>query len=118
MADSAPAAAVGANVGGSPVNFMERYNEERDKRIRPEGTKQYIDLERSNKFPGFLSDPWVKDGDEVKIPVPDGGYTKILVVGAGFGGLIFSVRLIQAGFKAEDILIVDSAGGFGGTWYW
>ena len=111
------AAAVGANVGGSPLNFMERYNDERDKRLRAEGTKQYIDLERSNKFKGFLEDPWVKSVEAPRTPVPDGGHTKVLIVGAGFGGVIFAVRLIQAGFRAEDLLIVDSAAGFGGTWY-
>jgi cation diffusion facilitator CzcD-associated flavoprotein CzcO len=26
--------------------------------------------------------------------------------------------MIQAGINADDIRIVDSAGGFGGTWYW
>jgi len=27
-------------------------------------------------------------------------------------------NLIKAGFSANDIVIVDPAGGFGGTWYW
>lgn len=110
------ASAVGANVGGSPLNFMEKYNDERDKRVRAEGTKQYIDLERSGKFKGFLEDPWAKSGRAVKTPVSDGGHTKVLIVGGGFGGVTFAVRLIQAGFTAEDVLIVDTAGGFGGTW--
>lgn len=44
--------------------------------------------------------------------------TRILIIGAGFGGLLFAVRLLQAGFSRDDLLLVDSAGGFGGTWYW
>jgi cation diffusion facilitator CzcD-associated flavoprotein CzcO len=43
----------------------------------------------------------------------------VLILGAGFGGLLFAVRLIQTGaFTADDLLLVDKAGGFGGTWYW
>ena len=42
----------------------------------------------------------------------------ILIVGAGFGGILSAVKLIQAGINLDDILIVDPAGGFGGTWYW
>lgn len=110
------ASAVGANVGGSPLNFMERYNDERDKRLRTDGTKQYIDLEHSDKFKGFLEDPWAKPGQKTAAPVTDGGHTKVLIVGGGFGGITFAVRLVQAGFKPEDLLIVDTAGGFGGTW--
>ncbi|KAL2826225.1 hypothetical protein BDW59DRAFT_161063 [Aspergillus cavernicola] len=45
-------------------------------------------------------------------------HTRVLIVGAGYGGLLFSVRLLQAGFSLEDLILVDSAGGFGGTWYW
>jgi cation diffusion facilitator CzcD-associated flavoprotein CzcO len=43
---------------------------------------------------------------------------QMLILGAGFGGLLYSVRMIEAGFRPEDIRIVDSAGGFGGTWYY
>lgn len=110
------AASVGADATGSPLNFMEKYNDERDKRLRAEGTKQYIDLEHSDKFKGFLQDPWAKAGQAPNVPVPDGGHTKFLLVGAGFGGIIFAVRLIKAGFSPDDLLIIDSAGGFGGTW--
>lgn len=84
--------------------------------MRSEGTKQYIDLQRSDKFRGFLQDPWVNEGRISSSPVSDGGHTKVLIVGAGFGGITHAVRLIQAGFTQEDLVIIDSAGGFGGTW--
>ena len=118
---------VGANVPrqdlngpqvAASLNFMERYSEERNKRIRAEGVKQYIDLQNSERFNNFLEDPWVEAGTAINTPVPEDGHTKILIVGAGFGGILFAVRLLNAGFSLDDILIVDPAGGFGGTWYW
>lgn len=48
----------------------------------------------------------------------DGGHCKVLIIGAGFGGILFAVKLIQAGYSVDDLLIVDPAGGFGGTWYY
>lgn len=39
-----------------------------------------------------------------------------LVVGAGYSGMLLSVRLLEAGITS--IRIVDKAGDFGGTWYW
>lgn len=110
------AAAVGGNVAGSPLDLMERYNDERNKRVRADGTKQYIDLQRSDKFRVFLGDPWAEQQSTLRSPLSDGGHTKILIIGAGFGGVIYAVRLIQAGFRSEDLMFVDSAGGFGGTW--
>jgi cation diffusion facilitator CzcD-associated flavoprotein CzcO len=54
----------------------------------------------------------------MNIPVSDGGHTKFLIVGTGYGGIMYAVKLIQAGFNVDDIVFVDPAGGFGGTWYW
>ena len=97
---------------------MEKYGDERNKRIKAEGSNQYIDLRRSERFKRFIEDPWVDHLAPINVPVPDGGHCKVLIVGAGFGGILFAVRLIQAGLKPGDLVIVDPAGGFGGTWYW
>lgn len=43
---------------------------------------------------------------------------RLLVLGAGYGGLLYAVRFLEIGFAAADIRLVDTAGGFGGTWYW
>ncbi|CEL11269.1 ausB [Aspergillus calidoustus] len=63
-------------------------------------------------------DPWTHNGSppaEIsKIPPR----AKVLILGAGYGGLLFAVRLLEAGFQPSDILLVDAAHGFGGTWYW
>ena len=100
------------------MQIQRKYSEERNKRIRPEGTAQYVDLSRSEKFKQFQDDPWI-DPNALEAADPalsDGSRCTILILGAGFGGLIFAVRLLQAGFSVDDIRIVDSAGGFGGTW--
>ena len=98
---------------------QERYGEERAKRLRTDGNSQYIDISLSDKFRHFIDDPWVKKEQPVKDArdlLPE-GRTKVLILGAGFGGLLHAVRLIQAGISASDIRLVDVAGGFGGTWY-
>lgn len=97
---------------------MEKYGEERDKRMKAEGLRQYIDLRRSEQYKKFIEDPWIDANTPVNYPVPDGGRCRIMIAGGGFGGLLFAVKLIKAGFSADDLLIVDPAGGFGGTWYW
>lgn len=40
----------------------------------------------------------------------------VLIVGAGFGGLCAAYRLQAAGIG--DFLVLDEAGGVGGTWWW
>ncbi|KAK5155063.1 hypothetical protein LTS14_006018 [Recurvomyces mirabilis] len=101
----------------SNVNFMDKYSEERDKRYKV-GGRSYIDPAKSDKFKHFLKDPWIKNGTPINRPMGVNGHSKFLILGAGFGGILFAVKLIQAGFDAKDIVIVDPAGGFGGTWYW
>ncbi|KAL2108250.1 hypothetical protein VUR80DRAFT_4081 [Thermomyces stellatus] len=67
--------------------------------------------------------PWAKDPANPYTlkapPVQSGAHVKVLVTGAGYGSLLFAVRLIlEAGFQASDFIFVDSAWGWGGTWYW
>jgi len=85
-----------------------KYHDEREKRLRREGLGQYHAL--SGKFaadpncdPDFSREPVVRETD-------------LLVVGGGFGGLLAGAHLRKAGVR--DIVIVDKAGDFGGTWYW
>ncbi|PKS05479.1 hypothetical protein jhhlp_008857 [Lomentospora prolificans] len=102
------------------VALTTKYAQEKDKRVRADGVNQYVQLADSDRWAKLARDPWVdhealnaspdtlKDGDEIKV----------LILGAGYGGLLYAVRLIEAGFKPEDIRVIDAAGGFGGTWYW
>lgn len=90
--------------------LKERYRAERDKRLRPDGNDQY--LEPSGRFAGLLDDPWTTSTP--RDPVHDD--VTVLVIGAGFAGLVTAARLKQAGI--DDVRLVDKAGDVGGVWYW
>lgn len=99
---------------------QQKYAEERNKRVRPDASTQFIDLSHSDKFKHFGEDLWA-DPEIVKSSqqaLKDGGHTKFLIVGAGLGGLQYAISLIKAGFDTNDMRMVDIAGGFAGTWYW
>lgn len=98
---------------------IDKYAEERNKRLRPEGTAQYINLADSD-LQKLVADPWVDYEALARQaqPLQDGDSPKFLVVGAGINGITFAARLIETGFSAQDIVLVDIAGGYGGTWYW
>ncbi|KAJ7788243.1 flavin-binding monooxygenase-like family protein [Mycena olivaceomarginata] len=100
--------------------IRQKYIEERNKRMRADGLGQFVRLADSTQFKHLQDDPWVDHAAfNAKTPVlSDGDDIKFLVLGAGYGGLLFAVHLIEAGFSAADIRMADGAGGFGGTWYW
>ncbi|RSL48493.1 hypothetical protein CEP53_009519 [Fusarium sp. AF-6] len=104
-------------------NVRKRYAEEARKRLRPEGSAQFIQLtETENKqLNALVEDPWA-DHEALNAqdpPIKQHDLHKFFVLGAGFGGLQFAVRLIEKGIAtADDIRLADAAGGFGGTWYW
>jgi cation diffusion facilitator CzcD-associated flavoprotein CzcO len=105
--------------GVDALQAEKRYGEERAKRLRDEGDSQFVDLSLSDKFKSFLDDPWadpaaVKDAASM-FP---GNRCPLVILGAGWGGLLYAVRMVQAGMRPEDIRVVDSAAGWGGTWYW
>lgn len=100
-------------------SLTQRYEEERQKRqTLSKGLAQYLSRYESPAF--TLEDPWIEHGTAIKEPVGDGGRAKIIVFGAGFAGLLAAVKCLDSGAASDpnDILIVDPAGGFGGTWYW
>ncbi|KAJ7785773.1 flavin-binding monooxygenase-like family protein [Mycena metata] len=108
---------------GSALDITEleaKYAAERDKRLRADKGLQFADLSKTPEFAYLANDPWV-DHIAMNKQTPvinDSDSVKFLVLGAGLGGLLFAVRLIQAGFKADEIKFIDIAGGFGGAWYW
>ncbi|CAI7645809.1 unnamed protein product [Penicillium glandicola] len=93
---------------------QDRYEVERQKRLRPDGPTQYVGW--SNESTNNLH----SNGNiAIDSNLLQQKKVRVLIVGAGFGGLLFAVRLLQSGFlSATEILFVDTAGGFGGTWWW
>ncbi len=91
--------------------LREKYRQERDKRIRPEGQKQYV--EAADDFADYYeadpySPPVVRDAISEDLDVA--------IIGGGFAGLISGARIKQAG--VSNLRIIDLAGDFGGAWYW
>lgn len=90
-------------------------------RIRIETTAEDTGPGIKERLENFARDPWIKlepSTASKQDPLTTSNLAKILIIGAGYGGLLFAVRLIQSGILLEDILLVDAASGFGGTWYW
>ena len=91
--------------------LREKYRAERDKRVRPDGNDQYLEV--TGDFSRYVDDPYVAPGF-TRAPLND--EVEVLIVGGGFGGLLMGARLRDAG--VQDIRVVEKGGDFGGTWYW
>ena len=88
-----------------------KYLAERDKRLRPDGQKQYLVTE--GEFEEFYH------GDPYAAVVPRAPISEdidVAVLGGGFAGLVAAVRVRQAG--VENLRVIELAGDFGGAWYW
>ncbi|KAJ5825373.1 hypothetical protein N7474_002511 [Penicillium riverlandense] len=97
------------------IAAQQKYQFEREKRHRPEGAAQYIDLSSIAGGPARHAE----QSNVPHNPLLHQEHHRVLIVGAGFGGLLYAVRLLQTGFcSANEITMIDQAGGFGGTWYW
>ena len=75
------------------------------------GTADYMAME--GQFSKYLED--VYSSEPVEREALD-DECEILVVGAGFAGLLLWHKLRQAGF--EDVRFCEKGGDVGGTWYW
>jgi len=95
---------------GATFNAQEqaRYREFKETR---RGAADYMAME--GDYAKYLNDVYSAD------PVPRGALDdecEILVVGAGFAGLLLWYRLRDAGFT--DVRFCEKGGDVGGTWYW
>jgi len=95
---------------GAVFNAQEqaRYRDFKEAR---RGAGDYMALE--GEFASYLEDVYSDD------PVPRDALTdecEILVIGAGFAGLLLWYRLSQAGFT--NVRFCEKGGDVGGTWYW
>ena len=100
-----------ADLGFDADALRTKYREEREKRLRPDGNDQYVEV--TGEFSHYLDDPYVEPGFS-REPLTD--EVEVVVIGGGFGGLLVAARLREVG--VEGIRMIDSAGDFGGTWYW
>ncbi len=75
------------------------------------GVGDYIAME--GEFSKYMEDVY-SAGQVPREPLDD--ECEVLVVGAGFAGLLLWHKLSQAGFK--DVRFCEKGGDVGGTWYW
>jgi cyclohexanone monooxygenase len=102
---SLPPAPPGASFTAAEQEKYRSYKEAR------RGAASYMEME--GEFRRYLDD--VYSG----APVPRDPLTddcEILVIGAGFAGLLLWYKLSQAGFT--DVRFCEKGGDVGGTWYW
>jgi cyclohexanone monooxygenase len=99
------------DLGFDPAALKAKYRAERDKRLRKDGSEQYVEIK--GQFAHYLEDPYVEPGF-TRAPLSD--EVDVVVVGGGFGGLLAGARLREAG--VARVRMIEKGGDFGGTWYW
>jgi cyclohexanone monooxygenase len=90
--------------------LLARYVAERDKRLRPDGNAQYLQL--TGRFAHYAQDPYTPLVERAAKT----DHVTFAFVGGGFAGLVTGARLAEAGIT--DVRIIEKGGDFGGTWYW
>ena len=90
--------------------LLQRYRQERDKRLRPDGNEQYLRVQ--GQLTHDLQDPYTPRTERA----PKTDHVRFAFIGGGFAGLVTAARLVEQGVR--DVRILDKAGDFGGTWYW
>jgi cation diffusion facilitator CzcD-associated flavoprotein CzcO len=93
------------------AELRERYRIERERRVRPDGSRQYLGAEA--EFGYYAADPYAGE-PAAREPLAD--RVDVAVVGGGFGGILAGARLRRQG--VGRVRIVEKGGDFGGTWYW
>jgi cation diffusion facilitator CzcD-associated flavoprotein CzcO len=91
--------------------LREKYQRERDKRLRADGQEQYV-RPSGEIFPHFAVDPHLPV--EPRAPLSED--LDVVVLGAGWGGVMAAYHLQNAG--VTNLRNIDTAGDFGGVWYW
>jgi cation diffusion facilitator CzcD-associated flavoprotein CzcO len=91
--------------------LREKYRQERGKRLRTEGQKQYVKTE-DDFATSYEADPHMP----VKPRAPIVEDLDVAILGAGFSGIMAGVHLRNAG--VANFRTIDHAGDFGGVWYW
>lgn len=92
--------------------LRERYAQERERRLNPAGETGYRALVGDSRAGDYSVDPY-------KPIIPREPITDeidVAIVGAGWGGVLAGYYLAKQG--VTDFCNIDTAGDFGGVWYW
>lgn len=95
-----------------PEVLRNKYRAERDKRLRDDAESQYFEAE--GEFARFAEEDPYADPSYEREPLDLS--LDVVVIGAGFSGLMAGARLKGRGIT--NFRIIESGGNFGGTWYW
>jgi cation diffusion facilitator CzcD-associated flavoprotein CzcO len=91
--------------------MREKYRQERDKRMRKDGQRQYLRTE------GDFASVYEVDPHMPVVPrEPISEDIDVAILGGGWSGLLAAYRLKQNG--VSTFRTIDFAGDFGGVWYW
>ncbi|MCX7284995.1 MAG: NAD(P)/FAD-dependent oxidoreductase [Novosphingobium sp.] len=91
--------------------LREKYRIEKEKRLRKDGQGQYVALGKGGTG-DYAIDPYNPVAPREAITEE----LDVLVLGAGWGGIIASYHLAREG--VASVRNIDTAGDFGGVWYW
>ncbi|GAA0310495.1 NAD(P)/FAD-dependent oxidoreductase [Sphingomonas oligophenolica] len=91
--------------------LREKYRHERDRRLQPAGQTQYV-RPTGGAVENFAADP--HKPIEPREPISE--EIDVAILGAGWGGIMAAYQLTKAG--VTNFRNIDSAGDFGGVWYW
>jgi cyclohexanone monooxygenase len=91
--------------------LREKYRQERDRRMRPEGQNQYMD-HAAEVTETYDHDPYTP----VQPREPLSEDIDVVILGGGWSGILAGVQLKKAGI--DDFRCIDHGGDFGGVWYW
>ncbi|WP_319455626.1 MULTISPECIES: NAD(P)/FAD-dependent oxidoreductase [unclassified Mycobacterium] len=92
-------------------SLRNKYREERDRRLRPDGQEQYDAASQKTEALDF-SDPHMARSSRRALSDD----VDVVVLGGGWAGVLAGYHLRQAG--VTDFRIIEQAGDFGGVWYW
>ncbi|MBP9051788.1 MAG: NAD(P)/FAD-dependent oxidoreductase [Ilumatobacteraceae bacterium] len=90
--------------------IKQKYAQERDKRLRPDGNDQYLEVK--GQLAHYLEDPYTERVERQR----KRDHVTVTFIGGGFAGLVTGARLKERGI--DDVRLIDKGGDFGGTWYW
>lgn len=91
--------------------IKKKYEEERQKRIRPDGQKQYAKI-KEEFAEEYLHDPHTP----IQSRDPISEDLEVAVLGTGWSGILAAYHLKKAG--VTNFRNIDHGGDWGGVWYW